>query len=261
MVDNFCILVSSCDKFSDLWESHFNLFFKYWIGEIPKVYLVTDKKTSWDHKNVDVLVFDGDMPKRLLQACKSISSQYVLITLDDYFLISETYEERISFLVECAKSNKIDYLRIYDRRYAKKKYHRPLEEIVAIDLGQKYALSLYPAIWNKEFFIKCVDEDLSPWSFEPGLTKKAIQYNANCYYNNSGSFEILDVVRKGKVLHKANSYLKKHNIDIGNRELIQWKYEIKQSVADFIWWYMPKWVYYLSRKLAEKIGFTFYSDL
>ena len=54
-------------------------------------------------------------------------------------------------------------------------------------------------------------------------------------------------------------YFKKNKIDIGERPVIEWRYEIKQSIADFIWWHMPRWVYSLTRRIAEKCGMKFYS--
>lgn len=260
MIQDFCIIVSSCEKFSDLWDAHFGLLRKYWKGDLPEIYLVTDKPSNKQYDGVKILVYDGNMPIRLYQACRVIESQYVLITLDDYFLIRETNEQTFSYMIDTIKNRQFDYLSIYNRRYAKKRYYTGITFFKEIDLSQKYALSLYPAIWNRDFFEKCVDKDISPWEFEPQLTKNALKYKAKCFSNNAGIFEILDVVRKGKVLHKAKKYLTKHKIDIGKRETIEWKYEIKQGVADFIWWHMPKWVYYMARTIAEKMGVVFFSE-
>lgn len=259
MIHDYSIIISSCDKFSDLWEMHFKLLLEHWKGKKPDIFLITDKPTLRQYDGVEILVFDGDMPTRLCKACEVIDNKYVLITLDDYFLISDVYGSNIERLIKLVEKNQIDYLRIYDRRYAKKKHYKSIDCLEKIDLSQKYALSLYPAIWNKHFFAKCVDKDVSPWAFEPELTEKAIKYNARCFSNNSGVFEILDVVRKGKVLHKANRYFIKNKIDIGERPVIEWRYEIKQSIADFIWWYMPRWVYSLTRRIAERCGMKFYS--
>ncbi|MDB2103241.1 hypothetical protein PMW00_09440 [Clostridium paraputrificum] len=259
MIDDFSIIISSCDKFSDLWEQHLNQFKEHWKGEFPLIYLVTDKNTYFEFEGVKILVFDGDMPLRLQAACRAIDAKNVLVTLDDYFVIDDIREENIKFLVDKVKSKQIDYLRIYDRQFNKKKYYTSIDVLNEIDLKRKYAVSLYPAIWNKEFLIKCVDKDDTPWKFEPELTNKAIQFNAKCYYNNSGVFNILDVVRKGLVLHKANRYFRKYDIDIGDRPLVDRRVEIKLFIADFIWWYMPKWVYRLARKVAENLGMEFYS--
>lgn len=259
MMSDYCVLISSCDKYSDLWDAHFLLLYNHWTGRLPQTYLVTDKPTTRSYPGVKILDFDGDMPIRLLKACEVIPEQFILLTLDDYFLISDTSESAIKNLVANQKEMEIDYLRIYDRRRPKKGGKKTRLEQYPIDLSQKYAVSLYPAIWEKGFLMKCIDGDSSPWMFEPSLTEKAKERNAKCFANTSGVFEILDVVRKGKVLHKAKRYLKKNRISIGERPTLEWKYEIKQAVADFIWWYMPRWVYKVARRTAELFGMKFFS--
>lgn len=260
MVNNLSIIISSCDKYSDLWEANLFLLRKYWVGDLPPIYLVTDKYTDYHNNDVTVLTYDGDMPIRLKKACQEIQTQYVLITLDDYYLIDNVYTDNIKTIVDWEDSNTVDYLQLYHRRYDKKKYYTEIGVNSVIDLTKKYAISLYPAIWNKRFFVYCVDENETPWQFEPRLTQKAINYGAKCYINNSGSFKILDVIRKGKVLHKAHRYLRSNGLDIGNRMLVPIGEEIKLKVADCIWWYAPRWFYKLSRRCAEKLGMKFYSE-
>lgn len=259
MINDFSILISSCDKFSDLWKTNISLLKKNWRGDLPEIYLVTDKDTDFMDEDIKVVAFSGDMPVRLKKACERINSNYVLITLDDYFIINTIEEEKMQYLKNVANRESIDYLQLYHRRYAKKKYYTEIEDIRKIDLSTKYAVSLYPAIWKKDFFVSCVDEDDTPWRFEPELTMKAIDYNANCCISNAGVFQILDVVRKGKVLHKANRFLRRNNLDIGDRPLASRVEEMKLTIADYIWWYAPRWFYKAVRKIAEKAGMQFYS--
>ena len=133
---------------------------------------------------------------------------------------------RIYYLAERATNDSIDYLLLYDRRYVKKRCYSNLETLQKLDLNEPYAINLYPAIWNKRFFMKCVVEGESPWSFEPKLTNLARENNAICFYSKSGSFDILDVVRKGKILHKDNKYFRKNNIII-DRPLVKRSTEFK----------------------------------
>ena len=108
--------------------------------------------------------------------------------------------------------------------------------------------------------VDCIEEDITPWEFEPKLTFKAKILNAKCEFDNSGSFIILDVVRKGKILHKANKYFKKHNIYIGNRPLNKRSYEFKLWLMDFIKCHTPKWFSKFLKKIAKKCGMNFYNN-
>lgn len=258
---NYSILISSCEKFSDLWKTHFDLLFENWVGEIPPIYLLTDKQTDFSRDGVKIItVEEGDMPIRIKKALDHIETDRILFTLDDYFVINKVRGEDISFLCGYAEKNEIDYLLLYNRRFAKKRYYKGLDSFVDVDINERYAVTLYPAIWRKRFLDFCIDKELTPWKFEPTLTKKAREYNAKCVFSQAGSFEILDVVRKGKVLHKANGYFKKHGIDIGDRPLIKRSTEFKFAFMDLIRWHTPKWLFRIIKKTAKLFGMKFYSE-
>lgn len=260
--EKIAILISSCDAFSDLWEWHIKLLKQNWVGQRIPVYLVTDKPTEKSYEGVEIIVAEGsmDFPMRIKYATHKIGAQYVLLTLDDYFLIDKVQAQRIEYLLSRVETEKIDYLSLYNRRRVNPKRYTPIEDLETIDLRQKYAVTLYPAIWSADFLRKTVFEDLNAWQYEPTLTNTALKENANCQFSGAGTFVILDVVRKGKVLRKANSYFKKNGIHIGDRPLIGRATEIKLALMDFINWHAPKWVSRILKKIAKKMGMRFYSE-
>ncbi len=257
---DFCILVNSCDKYSDLWDNHFKLFFDNWEGSLPRIVLLTDKKTNRIIDNVDIIVVENDsFPTRIHKACEQISEKYILVTLDDYYLIGKAKSDNFELLLEYFKDNKMQYLSIYNRRYTKAKYYTGLEVFNKIDLNATYAVNLYPAIWDKEFLYQCSDFTGSPWEFEPRLSLIAKNKEANCYYNISGVFDILDVIRKGKLLRKARKRIKKMGLALPKRKNASFRMEAKQAIADAIYWHCPK-LYRLIRKMAIKLGAKSYSS-
>ena len=260
-MEDLHILVNSCDAYSDLWKNHFDLFFKHWKGTRFPITLITDKPTNIQLEGVDIVVVeDNSFAKRIHNICKNIKEKYVLVTLDDYYLIDDAnYEDFAKYLSLCEENN-IDYLSIYNRRYTKKKQYTAIGNIKSIDLNNEYAINLYPAIWKKDFLLFCSDFSGSPWEFEPNLTKSAKEYQANCFYNLHGSFNILDVIRKGKLLRKARKYLKKNGYSLPNRENLPFRMELKQTIADFIFWHMPKKIYNGIRKIAIAFGMKSYSQ-
>lgn len=257
---SYSIVIGTCDKFSDLWQTHFELLFKNWAGEMPPIYLITDKETAFSYEGVTVVVEEGHLPGRIKKALDVIDSDRVLLTLDDYFVINSVNGRDIGTLCAYAEKNSVDYLMLYNRRWAKKRYYKGIDSFSKIDLEKRYALNLYPAIWTKAFLAFSIDEELTPWMFEPMLTEKAREYEANCVFSKAGSFEILDVVRKGRVLHKANRYFKKHGIDIGDRPLAKRSTETKLAIMDFIDWHMPRWFFRMTKKIAKLFGMKFFSE-
>lgn len=261
-MDNIALVISTCDKFSDLWDTHIALYKKNWDGPFWKTYMVTDKPTDKSYDGVEIIVAGEnlDFPMRLKYALGKIDKDYVLVTLDDYFLIEKTDALKLNYLAERAEKEKIDYLMLYERRKTNPKNFTSLDRLEPIDLTEKYAVTLYPAIWSKQFLYNSVKADMNPWYYEPSLTNYAKDVGANCKFSHTGTFVILDVVRKGKVLHKANRYFKKHGISIGKRPLISRVTEIKLDIMDYISWYMPRKMFIAGKKVLAKFGITFYSE-
>lgn len=262
MTENLAVLISSCDKFSDLWEEHIRLYRENWKGESVKTFLVTDKATDANFEGVEIITApsDYDFPMRIKYALQFIAAPYVLLTLDDYFTVNNIESKDIFYLADRAYNEKIDYLMLYDRRKDSSRKFLPIEVLEEIDLNKKYALTLYPAIWNKDFLAKTVKDDLSPWLYEVSLTKTAVEEGAKCFFSPAGTFRILDVVRKGKVLHKADRYFKSHGINIGDRPKISYLTEFKLAFMDALSWYAPKKLIGALKKIGRKFGMSFYSE-
>lgn len=262
MTTHLSVIISSCDKFSDLWDANIAQYRKFWQGEACDTFLVTDKPTSRHFDGVEIVVADENMsfPSRIQYALQFVKTDYVLVTLDDYFLIQPVIAENLRALVDTAKEEDIDYLLLYNRRKTNPKKYDSIDVLHDIDLTRKYAVTLYPAIWKAAFLCKTVKEGTSPWAYEASLAKTAIEENAVCKFSHTGSFDILDVVRKGKVLHRAKRYFKKHQIDIGARETISYFTEFKLGVMDRISWYTPKFFFRIVKKVARKCGIKFYSE-
>lgn len=262
MKENLAVLISSCDKFSDLWREHVRLYHENWEGTPIRTFLVTDKETDVSLDGIEIIVAPAEyaFPQRIRYALQYIEADYVLLTLDDYFTIRTIKYDSLMYLVGRAKTEKIDYLMLYDRRKDKPRKFSSLDVLEKIDLHQKYAITLYPAIWHKDFLSKAAKENLSPWLFEVSLTKTAREASANCYFSPAGTFRILDVVRKGKVLHKAARYFQRHGICIGTRPKISRFTEIKLAVMDWISWHAPKRFLRFIKRIGRKLGMNFYSE-
>ncbi len=256
------LLISTCDKFSDLWDEHIALLRQHWKGKMWKTYLVTDKQTNKEYEGIEIIVAgeNKDFPLRIKYAAGYIDTDYILLTLDDYFIINDIYEEKLHYLVDRTYNERIDYLKLYDRRMIDPKKYESVYSLSKIDLSKKYAITLYPSIWNKSFLYNSVKEDSPPWYYEPSLTNYARTANANCQFSHAGTFEILDVVRKGKILRKAYRYFKKNRIKIGNRPIISIFTETKLVIMDFISWNMPRNLFIILKRILIKFGMTFYSE-
>lgn len=257
------LVVHSCDKFSDLWDAHFYLLNKNWRDRNIDSFLVTDRETDKKYEGVSVIsAGEGkELSERTAAMLPEIKTEYALITLDDYFPIYTISSEKIERIVDIMDREKLDYVRLYLRpKYKRGDKWKEYDKFYRVDPSRRYSVNLYVGIWRKSFIEKTVREPLNAWKYEVSLPKIAEEVGARCAMSIGKEFEILDVVRKGKLLNKANRYLKKHDLYHGDREVISRWYEIKLGIRTWGIRIMPGAVTNFARALMIKTGHHYYSQ-
>lgn len=264
MGNKITMLILSCDKFSDLWDGHVKQLETYWPDRDFDTYIVTDKKSDKKFKNVKIFSAGDEVEwsDRLLKALEMVSTEYVFITLDDYFLIKPVSLAKIDNLIKMIESCNLDYVRLFKRpTKAKREAIKGYKKANYIDCSFKYSVNLYSGIWKTKFIKKCVSKPLDPWKFEVELSKMACDYGAKCAVSNNKDFVILDVVRKGKLLHSSYYYFKIHpEIYDGDREVNSWKYEISLAIKTLVGRYTPMPIHNAIKKVMRKFGYHFFSE-
>ena len=251
-------LILSCDKFSDLWDGNVKLFHENWPDKDFVTYLVTDKPTDRSLLGVEILFAGEDVEwsDRLKYALQFVKTDYVFVTLDDYFLIKKVDSPKMEDYLRLMIDGEYDYLRFYPRpKRATRDQLSDHKGIYHVDASCNYSVNLYSCLWTKKFLEYTVQEPKNAWMFEISLSKQAVSYGAKCLCSYNDDYVILDVVRKGKILHKANNYFKKHpGIYEGNRELQSWKYEAKLWVKTICGRNTPTFLLPLFRKIYTLFG-------
>lgn len=251
------VMIQTCDAFSDLWEPHLRLLDRNWPDR-PETWLVTDAPTNLRFPGVKVLSAGAGahMPQRLVAALPYIESPYILLTLDDYFPIRPISTERLLSLVDIMEREGLDYIRLFSDPPS---FQRMENGLYAIDLSVDYAVNLYPGIWRKDFLEKTlISADI--WAYEVSLTHTARREQARCALSRGREFPILDVVRKGKLLHRAARYLKKQGLYRGRREVISWREELRILLFNTGKKLLPRPAAWWVKAFLRRRGFRFYSD-
>lgn len=261
--NNLTMLISSCDKFLDLWDGHIELLNKNWVNRNFDTYLLTDKETDKSYENVAIISAgtEKEFSERLAIALEKIKTEYVFITLDDYFLIKPVSNKTISKLLNIMKNEGVDYLRLYHRPKSKKgdelqKYPNMYKVIP----NNIYSVNLYAGIWKKSFLESTIKEKKNIWQYEVSLAERAKEYGANCMSSHNNEFVILDVVRKGKILRKANRYFKKYGIYYGNRQVRTIYEELSLGIKTWTNRLLPNKVKNFIRFIMAKFGYHFYRN-
>ena len=107
---------------------------------------------------------------------------------------------------------------------------------------------------------KTLKEKMNAWQYEVALTKMARSYGICCADSRRGEFPILDVIRKGKILRKAQRYFKKNPIYQGNRQTMKAKDEWILALRTWMREWLPRPVFDMVKAIMRRKGYTFFSD-
>ena len=171
MVNNICsVLINSCDKYEDAWYPFFELVKKYWKDCEYPFYLNTESK-NYKHDGVSLTVInctvDGaSWGKRLKDCLKSISSKYVILFLEDFFLQREVNQNELDACIRMMEEND-KFTAIYFKQIAgfKKNYEGNVRYFL-MDENKMYKLNLQAGLWRKKDLEALVADDDTPWEFE-----------------------------------------------------------------------------------------------
>ena len=264
----FEVIISTCDKYSDLWDAHVLLMNQNWQDR-GRTWLVTDMPTQRTFDGITVIsAGEGtEITQRLTAALERVASEYILFTLDDYFLTEPIKAEPIQKALAVMETEKLDYLLLFpirgfelSRENAVEFSNNPGYFLRDVSQGN-YKVSLYPGLWRTDFMRKTLERPMNAWQYEVALTPMAHQLNARCAISNNHEFPFLDVIRKGKVLRKAHRYFRKNPIYQSDRPVRTVWEEVKLDTRTWIGRLLPKPLFRLAKRLMMKLGMEFYSPV
>lgn len=263
MVKNLTVLIHSCGAYSDLWSGQIEMLNRHW-NDRPRTIILTDTNPNdYSFNGVEIICAGEkkEITDRLEAVLPEIKSEYVFVTLDDYYLLNDVDNDRIEFLLDFMDKNDYDYIRLFKDPAGGKQIESGLRECFIKNKKNSYYVNLYQGIWRKSFIEKTLKPGLNAWQYEVSLTPAAIKENAKCAMTKGKEYQILDVIRKGKLLHKAHRYFKKDPVYTGNRPLLPMKEELKIKFRSFAKKVLPRKLMQKIKKQMIKRGATFYSPL
>tara|TARA_R100000664_G_scaffold18782_1_gene27876 strand:- start:21665 stop:22387 length:723 start_codon:yes stop_codon:yes gene_type:complete len=141
----------------------------------------------------------------LIPFFNNIEDEYFIILLDDLIVLNEVDLHRINLLEEQFKSGDADKAMI-GGGLPLQSSTKINEELLLFNQGVDYRCSLHPAIWTKEYFLKYLRPNLSPWEFEMHNNNAAkgdgyrVIANNYRYPAQQHPFSILNLYNKGKLM-------------------------------------------------------------
>lgn len=176
LIDQCSLVVSSCDRYETAWYPYFELIMKYWKSHPKEIYLITETKT-YQHEGLSIHCInpgiDTTWSQRLYQCLSEVQTNYVLFSLEDFFLLAPVKSGRIEEclhwmnhnpdIVECRLAVSNDPGLIPTKRY--RDFYLAGKEV-------GYRLDTQFALWRKEALLSFLDLTESPWQFEENGSKR-----------------------------------------------------------------------------------------
>ena len=188
------------------------LFEKYWPNH--EIHFMGFKEPDFDlpgnHKFVSIApVQEGGAKKwtrYIADYVRQISEDLILFSLDDFFptcpIDSDMFNdirqmmdnnEKIGrFCLSYDASNNCAHSKVFERQGY---------NVVSINKGALYRISAQPALWKKDYLLKFLDHDWSPWNFEVDGSYMSAGFEEEVYATFDPTFEKVPTrwVNKGSV--------------------------------------------------------------
>lgn len=258
-MNDFAILINTCDNYSDAWEGFFRLLKIVWPDLSYKIYLNTESK-FFSYPGFDITCINLPTENlsagwgfRLKNALLSIKERYVLMLLEDFYFDQAINTFEVSDSIQIIKENKniasillseidinIKTNFLYGKFYIRKN-------------NERYLLNTSPALWDKDVLIEYTFDNDTPWTWEffgslrlSREERKFLAYNVKKY----GPIFSYDI-KRGGAIHRGKwvgcniEYLQdkyKFRIDIGSRPVIyDWTIETKHEKRNFFRIFRNRW--------------------
>lgn len=178
------MLFSSCDSYDDDWIPFFTQLKKFWPEFNMPIYIGAESKT-FQFEGLDIRCPLSNGPvyrqwsKRLLKLLEYIDTDYVLFTLDDFWLtapVDNTKFERILSYME--KDKRIGFVclkqEIVPERTSEKDMAAAVEcqypELWRCLKDKSFRITTQFGLWKRSYLIKILRAHESAWYFETRAT-------------------------------------------------------------------------------------------
>lgn len=206
------LIVSSCDKCSDLWQSFFWLLKKNWTGFDRKVYLCTDSKVfSYEGLDIDCplrMPPGSTWSENLLTLLNHIDEEYVLFMLDDFWLKSQVDVDGLQQYEDIIQTDDtIGFICLIHQIVPSVENPLSADYSGLIEYGMKtpYRVTTQAGLWRKDYLNSLLRRYESAWWFEMFGSKRS-RHSKYCSYVVEES--VFDYDESG-VLFRG-SYIREH---------------------------------------------------
>jgi hypothetical protein len=252
-VGRLTIIVTSCDKYADLWKPFATLFRKYWPDCPYGLKLVTESPAREGD-----FVFDEVIPcgrigwgDRLALALEQVKTPYVLMLCDDYLLCDRVENKKMEHFIDLAEKHKAGNLRLIQNPKHSGLFSDE-ERLGYYQPKTPYCIATQAGLWNTEFLKRLAKGYASIWEFER-LGSLRDDLNQPIIGTHSMEFPFEDAVHKGKWEYAGVRLCERNGItpDFSRRKiLMHWDY-VREHLKGAILELSPMFILKIQNALAR----------
>lgn len=250
---NLTIIVSSCDKYADLWPGFFSLLFRQWPqlatehADVPIILIANAKKH--DHPRVTMANFPNEVSwsDNMIETLKKVKTSHVLFLLDDYFLTHFDHKRFQSLLNYCMQNPNVAYMQVHTGQPDVGNAVAGIKGVFYKKKNAPFITALQASIWRTEDFAGLLRSGESPWDFEKQATKRSRLMNKDFLIVMEGDpLAYLNMMHMGFLQSKELSSAKELGIALSLGQLrldtdyplgVFFKYGLKNMITDS-WGYL-----------------------
>jgi hypothetical protein len=164
------ILVISCDKYADIWEPFFSIFWKRWPDCPYPVYLGTNQKTYPDKRVTTITIGDDiNWASGVLAMLDQLDCEYFILLLEDFLIKQKVQTDAIERFVHIAIEHNVGNLRLSPLPAPTPLPSKRVDRFPDLGIVQHcdpYRVSTQPAIWKVATLRKLLLSGMTAWEFE-----------------------------------------------------------------------------------------------
>lgn len=263
------IYISTFDGYSDLWDSFFTAFDKFFPDCPYNVYMTTNHK-SYQRDNLKIIKTGQETTwmNRIKASIYQVDSEYILFMLEDYLIGKKVDTKEIEEIIDFMDNNAINYYRLQDIPRSQSNY-KNINYLGKINSKQKYGINTICSIWKKEFLIEIINHANgveSAWDFEVYLCNRFNSLNKkyipNCCVDKRDILAIKNGVYRGVWFKDTVKYFKKCGLDIDTKDrkimstMTQFKFNVKTYISNNMTIRQKD----IIKSILRKCGLSFLSD-